>query len=51
MKKSILIEPGDIKKMLAERFHVPESSVLKIQYSYTVILEDEKEKTNHEDDN
>lgn len=43
MKQAIVIEPNDIKKMLAEKYDVPESNVIKSQYSYTVILEDKKE--------
>ena len=39
MKKAIVIEPNDIKKILAEKYNVPESNVIKSQYSYTVILE------------
>ena len=41
MKKAIVIEPNDIKAMLAERYGVPESNIIKSQYSYTIILEKE----------
>ena len=42
MKKAIVIEPNDIKKILAEKYNVPESRVIKSQYSYTVILSSEE---------
>lgn len=40
MKKAVVIEPADIKKMLAEKFKVKEGAIIKGQYSYTVMLED-----------
>lgn len=40
MKKAIVIEPNDIKKILAEKYGVPENNVIKSQYSYTVVLID-----------
>ncbi len=42
MKKGIVVDANDIKKMLAEKYNVKESSIIKSQYSYTVVLEDEK---------
>lgn len=42
MKKGIVIDADDIKKMLAEKFGVTSDKVIKSQYTYTVILEDEK---------
>lgn len=39
MKNAIVIEPNDIKKILAEKYDVPESNIIKSQYSYTVILD------------
>ena len=42
MKQAIVIEPSDIKKILAEKYNVPESNVIKSQYSYTVILDSEE---------
>lgn len=39
MKEAIVIDANDIKKMLAEKYNVPESNIIKSQYSYTVILE------------
>lgn len=43
MKNAIVVDANDIKKILAEKFEVPESNIIKSQYSYTVILEKEKE--------
>lgn len=40
MKKAIVIEPNDIKAILAEKYGVPENNVIKSQYSYTVVLGD-----------
>lgn len=40
MKKAIVVDANDIKKILAEKYGVPESDVIKSQYSYTVILSD-----------
>lgn len=36
MKKAILIEQSDMKKILADYFNVSEKDVIKSQYSYTV---------------
>ena len=44
MKNALLIEPSDIKKLLAEKYNVSEDKVIKTQYSYTVILESEVDK-------
>ena len=41
MKNAIVVDANDIKKILAEKFDVPEANVIKAQYSYTVILEKE----------
>lgn len=41
MKKAILIEQADLKKLIAERYNVPEKNVVKNQYSFTVVLEEE----------
>ncbi len=43
MKKAIVVDTKDIKKILAEHFDVPEDNVIKSQYSYTVITEEETE--------
>ena len=45
MKDAILLDANDIKKLLAEKYNVPESNVIKSQYSYTIIKE-ESENTN-----
>lgn len=42
MKKAIIIEPNDIKKMIAEKFGVDEKRIIKNQYTYTVEIEDEE---------
>ena len=42
MRNAIVVDTNDIKKILAEKYGVPESNVIKSQYSYTVILETEK---------
>ena len=38
MKNAVVIDPADIKKILAEKYGVKESDVIKSQYSYTVIM-------------
>ena len=43
MKKSIVIEPCDIKKMLAEKYGVEPKDVVKMQYSYVIMLKDGEE--------
>jgi hypothetical protein len=42
MKKAVVIDANDVKKIIAEKFGVNESSVIKSQYSYTVVLEGEE---------
>lgn len=41
MKKAVVVEVNDIKAILAKHFGVPETNVVKSQYSFTVILESE----------
>lgn len=41
MKQAIVIEPSDIKKILAEKYDVSENNIIKSQYSYTVIIDKE----------
>ena len=52
MKNAIVIEQADMKKILADYFGVSEKDVIKSQYSFTVIMGDDKEnpeeKTNRE---
>lgn len=47
MKKAIVVDANDIKKILAERFKVAETDIIKSQYSYTVIVEEEKNEKNN----
>ena len=39
MKKAIVLDANDIKKILAGKFGVDESCVIKSQYSYVVTME------------
>ena len=43
MKKAIVVDANDIKKILAEHFGVPQESVIKSQYSYTIIQSQDPE--------
>ena len=43
MKKAIVVDASDIKKILAERFGVSEEQVYKSQYSWTVVTDKEDE--------
>ena len=43
MKKGIVVDANDVKRILAEYFKVPESNVIKSQYSYTVVTEETEE--------
>lgn len=47
MKKALMIEDSDIKKILAEKYNVPEKNVVKNKYSFTVVLSEDE---NEEDD-
>ena len=42
MKKALMVSSDDIKKVLSEKFGVPESNIIKSQYSYTVVLKEEE---------
>lgn len=44
MRKAIVVDANDVKKILAEHFGVPEADIIKSQYSYTVMLDDDEEK-------
>lgn len=46
MKKAVVIEPDDIKALLAEKYDVPEKNIIKSQYSYTVILDEQEKYSN-----
>ena len=41
MKKGIIIDANDLKKIIAKYFNVYESKVIKSQYSWTVVTDDE----------
>lgn len=43
MKKAVVVDANDVKEILAKHFGVPESNVIKSQYSYTIITEEEKD--------
>lgn len=40
MKDALVLDANDIKKLIAEKFGVPEKRVIKMQYSFAVVLED-----------
>lgn len=44
MKHALVLEPSDVKRLIAEKFNVSEENVIKSQYTYTVVI-DEKEET------
>ena len=46
MKKGIILEANDLKKIIAEHFGVDESKVIKRQYSWTVVTENDEETDN-----
>ena len=39
MKRAIVLDANDVKKLIAEKYGVKEECVLKSQYSYTVVLD------------
>ena len=43
MKKAIVLDSNDIKKIIAEKFNVSEKDVIKSQYSFTVTISEEQE--------
>ena len=43
MKKAIVVDADDIKAILAEKFGVDEKNIIKSQYSYTVITDEDPE--------
>lgn len=43
MRKSVTYDAEDIKKILADKHGVSVKDVIKSQYSYTVLLRDDKE--------
>ena len=44
MKKGIILEANDLKKIISEHFNVDESKVIKSQYSWTVVTESSDKK-------
>ena len=44
MRKAVVLDADDIKKIIAEKFGVEIKDVIKSQYSYTVVLKDEEQK-------
>lgn len=51
MRKAIVVDANDIKKILAEKFGVDESDIIKSQYSYTIVLPKEETRKDKEGDN
>lgn len=43
MKKAVVISASEVSKILADKFNVPESNVLKQKYSFVVILDEESD--------
>ena len=43
MRKAIVVDVNDVKKILAKEFNVPESNIIKAQYSFTIITETDEE--------
>ena len=39
MKNAIVLDVKDIKKLIAEKYGVPETAIIKSAYSYTVVTE------------
>ena len=42
MKKAIVLDTNDIKSIIAKHFGVDESNVIKSQYSWAVVTDDEE---------
>ena len=40
MRDAIYLDTNDIKGILAEKYDVPETNIVKAQYSFTIILDD-----------
>lgn len=45
MRKAVVLDAGDVKEILAKYFGVKAENVIKSQYSYTVITDDDDEKS------
>lgn len=42
VKNAIVVDANEIKRILAEKYQVPEANVIKSQYSYTIIVDEGK---------
>lgn len=45
MRNAIVLDANDIKKILAERYGVDEKDIIKSQYSFTIMVPEDDEKT------
>ncbi len=45
MKDAKILDANEIKKMIAEKFNVPIENVIKMQYSFAVVLNDKEKET------
>lgn len=43
MKKGIVLDVEDIKQLISEKYNVSTDKIIKSQYSYIVITDEEKE--------
>ena len=48
MRKAIVLDTDDLKKIIAQHFGVDEKSVIKAQYTFTVITDKETENNESE---
>lgn len=48
MQKALILDKKDVKKILAEHFHVDEKKVICSQYSFTVSLDADEEDSEDE---
>ena len=46
MKKGIIIDANDLKKIIAKYFNVDESKAINSQYSWTVVTENDEQTDN-----
>lgn len=47
VKNAIVVDANEIKRILAEKYQVPEANVIKSQYSYTIIMDEGKTEGEH----
>mgnify|MGYP003308018720 CR=1 FL=1 len=50
MKSAKILEPKEITSILAEHFDIPESNIIKMQYSYIIVEQDLAAKENDNKD-